>query len=557
MLRGSITLDEIVEVTGGALVDGPSVAPGASGDEAVTSVSTDTRTLVPGALFVALRGENHDAHDYLVQAREKGAVALLVDRALTLEEAKLPHVVVPDTTQALGDIARYVRDAFKGPIVGVTGSLGKTTTKEMLATVLGAAFSVHKSEANHNNEIGVPQTLFALTESHTAAVVEMGMRGAGQIRRLCEIAAPTIGVITGIGTSHIELLGSRENIAGAKGELFEMLPTNGIAVYPAGDAFAADLAARFAGEKITVAVEGGEGGAVSDSSPTVTAREVARHENGYRFTVTSPWGTQKFFVNSPGDFNVLNALFAIAVAARLGIPLGSVAKALLRWQPPAMRLEPVQSSNGITILSDAYNAAPDSMVGALRALKDTPLGLAGGKRIAVLGEMKELGTYTDEGHTLVGRAAARIAVPDMLILVGEKPRRIAAGALVEGFERDKIHSFETTEEAARVVPLIVQPGDVVLVKGSRAMKMEQIVAALGKKYGGETVDREARPAPPAPVTPPDATPPSLAPSAAGGAAAGGAVEPSLYQRAPLELDDLPPHPEAPGAKTNGDEGGAP
>ena len=540
MLRGSITLDEVVEVTGGALVDGPEGAPGASGDEAVTSVSTDTRTLQPGALFVALRGETHDAHDYLAQAREKGAAAFLVERSLTLDEAKLPHVIVPDTTHALGDVARYVRDAFRGPVVGVTGSIGKTTTKEMIATVLEAAFAVHKSEANHNNEIGVPQTVFGLTDHHTALVVEMGMRGEGQIRRLCEIAAPTVGVVTGIGASHVELLGSRENIARAKAELLETLPSDGVAIFPATDEFADFLRARFAGETITVGV---------NAAADVTATEVERQQNGYRFTVTSPWGAQqKCFVNSPGEFNVLNALFAVAVGGRLGIPLASVAKALLRWQPPAMRLEPLASAKGITILSDAYNAAPDSMVGALHALRDTPLGKPNGKRIAILGEMKELGAYTDDGHALVGRAAARLAKPDMLILVGEKTRRIAAGAIVEGFNTDKIHQFETTDEAVKVVPLIVQPGDVVLVKGSRAMAMEKIVVALGGEAGEAHAPAAAAP-PPADSHPPA---PSFA-SERGGEGA----EANPYQRAPLEIDDLPPHPESPAANGggSGDGGG--
>jgi len=283
----TLTLDEVVEVTGGALVDGPNVV-GESGEEVCTSVSTDTRSLQPGALFVALRGEKNDAHDYLMAAQEKGATGLVVDRALHLADVHLPYVVVVDTTHALGDIARYVRDAFTGPVVGVTGSVGKTTAKELIALVLGANFNVLKSEANYNNEIGVPQTIFQMEPSHTALVVEMGMRGPGQILRLAEIAAPTIGVITGIGLSHIELLGSRDNIAKAKGELFEMLPTEGgLAVYPATDDFAAALRAHVRGQAMTVAV---------DTPADVQAVELSRHENGWRFTVISPWGTTKMFL---------------------------------------------------------------------------------------------------------------------------------------------------------------------------------------------------------------------------------------------------------------------
>jgi UDP-N-acetylmuramoyl-tripeptide--D-alanyl-D-alanine ligase len=470
MIR-SLTLDAVVEVTGGALVDGPNIAPGMSGEEVVTSVSTDTRSIQPGSLFVALRGENHDAHNYLLNAREKGAAAFVVDRALSLTEAQVPHVVVVDTTHALGDIARFVRDAFTGPVVGVTGSVGKTTVKEMIAHVLTANYKVLKSEANHNNEFGVPQTIFNLDESHTALVVEMGMRGAGQILRLAEIAAPTIGVVTGIGVSHVELLGSREEIAKAKGELFELLPAaDGLAIYPATDEFAEELKARVKGKMLSVAI---------DAPADVQATELSRHENGWRFTVNTPWGTTKMFVPSPGRFNVQNALFAVAVAGSLEIPLDAIARALMNWAPPAMRMETLQSEKGFTILSDAYNAAPDSMVGALETLKSTPVG-PNGKRIAVLGEMRELGKYAEEAHKLVGRAAA-LYPPDTLILVGELTKKMAVGALADGFPLDHLHQLDTTDEAVSLVPFIVQPGDAVLVKGSRALALERVVAALGPK----------------------------------------------------------------------------
>ena len=468
MIR-NLTLDEVVEVTGGALVDGTSIAPGLSGEEVCTSVSTDTRTIAPGALFVALKGEKHDAHDYVATAKEAGATALVVSRALSLAETGLPHVVVTDTTHALGDIARYVRDKFTGPVVGITGSVGKTTAKEMIAAVLAARFNVHKSDANFNNEIGVPQTLFALDDTHTAAVVEMGMRGMGQIHRLCEIAAPTIGVITNIGLSHIELLGTRDNIAKAKAELFALLPKdNSLAVFPATDDYAATLRAAYPGTNVlTCAVEG---------FADIQAVNVTRHEGGWRFTVYSPFGTQKMFLPSPGKFNIMNALFAVAVGGHLEIPLSNIATALLRWTPAAMRLETVKAGSGATILSDAYNAAPDSMVGALETLRDTPV-VSGGKRIAILGDMKELGVYAAEAHASVGRMIAKIK-PDMLVVVGEDVKKLAAAAVAGGFSVDSLHYFATTDEAARLVPMIIGNNDIVLVKGSRAMGLEKLVALL-------------------------------------------------------------------------------
>ena len=472
MIR-TLTLDDIAEVTGGAVVDGPQMI-GASGEEIVTSVSTDTRTIQPGALFVALRGENFDGHHYLAQAAANGAVAFLVEDshspsvAHALHETGLPHVEVVDTLHAFGDVARYVRDAFAGPVVGITGSIGKTTTKELVAQVLETDFAVLKSAANFNNEVGVPQTIFQMTPNHTAAVLEMGMRGPGQILHLAEIGAPTIGIITGVGVTHIELLGSRDAIAQAKAELFDLLPTDGLAIYPANDDYAAALRTHFHG---TNALSCG-----IESAADVRAMGLSRHGNGWRFTAETPWGNTKIFLPSPGRFNVLNALFAVAVGGHLQISLDSIARALLRWTPPKMRLEVLKTPGGVTILSDAYNAAPDSMIGALETLRETPVG-AGGRRIAVLGEMKELGDFGPEGHGIVGRAATK-AAPDLLLLVGPMTSHIADAAREAGFPADHIQQFGSTSDAVTAVPPMVHGGDVVLIKGSRSLAMEALTAAL-------------------------------------------------------------------------------
>lgn len=452
----SLTLDEVAEATAGAIVG--------AAETAVTSVSTDTRTLAPGALFVALRGERHDGHDYVALARERGAAALLVER--TVHGVDLPHVVVGDGLEAYGDLARYYRDTLDLPVVGVTGSVGKTTTKEMIAHVLGAAYSVQKSAANFNNEIGVPQTIFGLTEEHTVLVLEMGMRGAGQITRLAEIAHPTVGVVTNIGLSHVELLGSQEAIAEAKGELLAALPPDGTAVLNGDDPMIARLRSRFGGETLICSVAGkGE----------VVASDLAPHENGWRFTVSSPWGERQMFLPNPGRFNVANALLAVAVGGRLGVSLDAIARALAGWTAPAMRLEILRTPGGVTILSDVYNAAPASMTGALETLRDV---LVTGKRVAVLGEMRELGDFAPEAHREVGRAAAG-TLPDLLVLVGPLAEAIGEGARAAGYPADRIRAFPSTEIVVDVLPTIVAAGDAVLVKGSRALEMERIVVALG------------------------------------------------------------------------------
>jgi UDP-N-acetylmuramoyl-tripeptide--D-alanyl-D-alanine ligase len=458
MLR-SLSLDDIAEVTSGAVVHG-------QGEETVTFVSTDTRTLPPGALFVALRGERHDGHNHVPAAKAAGAGAVMVERAL--HDPDVREIVVADTLRALGDVAGFVRDAFAGPVVAVTGSVGKTTVKEMIAHVLARAFVVHKSEANHNNEIGVPQTVFGLTDRHTALVLEMGMRGPGQITRLCEIAGPTIGVVTNVGLSHVELLGSPEAIADAKGELLQELPSEkGCAILPLGDAFFDRLRTRYHGPTLSCALD--------DPAADVSATDLARHKNGWRFTVSSPWGRTKMFLPSPGRFNVQNALFAIAVAGHLGVPLAAIAHALADWTAPAMRLEVVTTTTGVTLLSDAYNASPASMKGALETLRDVPKAV---RRIAVLGEMRELGDFAEAGHEEVGRAAASANL-DLLVCVGGAPANVLAeAARAAGLPETAVRVLASTEAAADILPALVQAGDAVLVKGSRALVMEKIVAAL-------------------------------------------------------------------------------
>ena len=243
-----------------------------SEDLPLTSLSTDTRTLQPGALFVALKGENFDGHDYVVQAIGAGAVAIVADYNVA---AFVPVLVAKNTTTALGDLARAVRQKFTGPVIGITGSIGKTTTKELTATLLETMFSVTKSGANFNNEIGVPQTIFGASETSTAWILEMGMRGAGQIAELARISQPTVGIITGIGLSHIELLGSRQAIANAKAEILEALPSDGISIFPADDDFAQTLETKSRGRVLRVAL---------DTKADVQATDISRHETGWRFT---------------------------------------------------------------------------------------------------------------------------------------------------------------------------------------------------------------------------------------------------------------------------------
>jgi UDP-N-acetylmuramoyl-tripeptide--D-alanyl-D-alanine ligase len=451
-----MTLGEVAAVTGGKLEGDPALV--------FTSVSTDSRTVEAGALFVALRGDSFDGHNYVAQALTKGAVAAVVSVPMD----GIACIEVSDTLSALQAIARLSRENFAGPVVGVTGSVGKTTTKDLLALALRPLGPVHKTPANLNNEIGLPLTILSAPPETKALVLEMGMRGPGQIAELAAIAKPTVGVVTGVGMSHVELLGTQEAIAQAKGELFEALGETGLAVFPATDTFAETLKSKSKAPARTVALE---------TDADVWATDLSFVDGKWSATVTLGGETAPLLVPSPGRFNVQNALLAIAAATHCGVSLSDACAAIADYTPGAMRLETLEATCGATILSDCYNAAPDSMAGALETLLQTPPG-AGGKRIAVLGEMRELGSYAAEGHALVGRAIAKLR-PEMLVLVGEENiRKMSAAAIAGGFPLESIHYFDSAIGASAGVKFIVARGDVVLVKGSRGIAMESIVEAL-------------------------------------------------------------------------------
>jgi len=446
-----IPIAEAAQIVGARLLGGEGGA--------FRRVSTDTREDVNGALFVALRGERTDGHLYVREAFAKGAVAALVDHAIP--EAPGPQLVVADTQRALLSLAASYRMRFTLPVVAVTGSVGKTSTKEMTALALSSLGPVHSNRGNLNNEIGVPLTLFGLERCHRALVVELAMRGAGQIAELAHAVCPSIGIITNIGMTHIELLGSRDNIAAAKAELIAALPPGGAAIINADDDYSGYLRSQAPCRVVSFGIH-----APSDFQVT----DIRFTENGAPEFRVNGVGVR---LQTPGVHHVPNAAAACAAAACLGVSLQEAAAALANFRAPAMRMAVRELEAGILLLDDAYNAAPDSV----RAALDTLIILARGRRrVAVLGDMKELGLWSKEAHEYIGSAAAEAGV-DLLITVGaeaayagqEMARRVGAQRAV---------AFRHTEEAAASIAQLVEPGDVVLVKGSRAMAMERIVAAL-------------------------------------------------------------------------------
>lgn len=452
--------NEIVSPMGGELLQGDPCS-------SLTGVSTDTRTIERGDLFFALKGEHADGHRYLGDAAKAGAAGVVVSDASAVPVgSSVLAIRVDDTLRALGDLAKYYRARFRVRAVGITGSVGKTTTKEMLASVLGRRWNVLKNEANYNNEIGVPLTLLQLQDDHEAAVIEMAMRGAGEIRRLADIAQPSVGLITNIGITHIQRLGSRDAIADAKLELLDALPSDGLAIVNADDDYFERMKDRFDGRVISFGLSG---------EADVRASDVVCSGGG-RCSFALLAEDESVQVNLPvlGYHNVPNALAAAAAAIGMGLDLHAVQDGLESFTLPGMRMDLINSKVGCSVLNDAYNASPASMLSALQTLS----GLAGYRRkIAVLGDMLELGDCAYQVHKDIGSSLAQSGV-DMLVTVGPLASSIAEGALEAGFPSDYVIACADSSEAAGVVAGRVEQGDVVLVKGSRGVRMEKIVRVL-------------------------------------------------------------------------------
>jgi UDP-N-acetylmuramoyl-tripeptide--D-alanyl-D-alanine ligase len=447
--------------SGGALVRG---APRTRIDGA----SIDTRTLRAGSIFFAIRGPNHDGHDHLATAASAGAVALVVERGHADTDA-LPNeiavVEVDDTTRALGAVARGHRAGFRGPVVGLTGSSGKTTTKEMCAAVLSVKAPCLATRGNLNNEYGVPLTLLAREPQHELAVIEMGMNHRGEIARLAGIAEPGIGLVTNIGTAHIENLGSREAIAAEKGDLYAALPASGVACANRDDPRVAEQARRAPCPVLDYA---------RSAEAAIGVRSVRFEAGRYLFRITAPESQCDVAVRGLSETTVINALAATAVGLAAGLSLGQVAQGLSSYRPIAGRMSPIALASGVTVIDDSYNANPDSMARALEAVR----ALAGAARaIAVLGDMGELGTTSDDAHREAGALAARLGL-DAVFALGERAPLVCEGAIAAGLSSDSVATVSSHTAAAEHVTATARSGDWVLVKGSRAMKMERVVAVL-------------------------------------------------------------------------------
>lgn len=427
-------------------------------DGIITEVCTDTRKICAGCLFIAIKGENFDGHDFAAAALEKGAVAVVVEKNCGLGKQQL---IVKSTRQALLDLAGYYRRKFHIPIVGITGSVGKTTTKDMTHFVLSSRFKTLKNEGNLNNEIGVPLTLFRLDSSYEAAVIEMGMSNFGEISRITAAVKPSIAIITNIGVSHIENLGSRENILKAKLEIIESMKPNANLILNGDD----DLLSAYQDMTHPIIYFG-----IDSPVCNTKALDIELGSDETSFTAEFAGGTQRVTLPMSGKHSIYDALAAISAGIVLGIEATDAAKALSGYVPSGMRQRIVRKG-GITVIEDCYNASPDSQRAALEVLR----GLDAKRRIAVLGDMKELGSMSEQAHREVGVAASNSDV-DILVCCGDEAEFIADEGRKGGI-KEVLH-FKNKEDTAKYLINTVKDGDALLFKASRAMKLEDIIQSL-------------------------------------------------------------------------------
>ncbi len=465
----TFTVADIVEATGGRLLSGNGVA-------VVPGVSIDTRTLKTGELYVAIRGERLDGHDFVEAALAAGASGAVIGRPMgSLPPASVcgrALIVVPDTTAALQRLARWVRRKSGARVVAITGSAGKTTTKDVTAEFLGLRHRVMRSSGNLNNHIGLPLSLLELRHGAEVAVVELGMNHAGEIGRLVKIAEPDVRVWTNVAEVHIEFFASIEAIADAKAELFEGATVSTALVANADDSWVMARAARFPGRVVTFGTKAGS---------TVTASDIEDLGiDGVAARVSSDDGTVRLRVPLLGRGNLQNVLAAVAVARQFGVPLDAMAERAATLRAGSHRGDVIRLGAGVAVVDDAYNSNPRAAQGALAVIA-TERRFA--RRVAVLGEMLELGTPAIALHQECGRIAAESGLSLLLTVGGEPARAMGRAAVQAGMPETAVCHAGSSAEAADLISTMVRAGDLVLVKGSRGVRTERVVERIVEEWG--------------------------------------------------------------------------
>ncbi len=455
----TLTLSQIAAFAGGWIESGKA-------DMRVVRVSTDSRTLQSADLFVPLRGENFDGHKFVEQAVERGATGAMVEAGW---KGKTPPgfgiIRVADTLVGYQTLAANYRASLPLKVIAITGSNGKTSTKDFVAATLAKKFRVTKTEGNFNNHVGLPQTMLAAKREDEIAVWEIGMNHPGEIAALARLAAPDAAIITNVGIAHIEFMGSREAIAAEKGALAEAVGSSGTVILNADDPFSEGIAKRTAAKVVLAGIENG----------SIQATDITQDSTGSEFTILEGAHRCRAQLPVPGIHMVQNAILAIAAGRLFGLSLEESAAGLASTPLTKARLQ-IREIGGIDFIDDSYNANPDSMKAALRTLVELD---AEGRRIAVLGEMGELGSETEAGHREVGEAAAALHI-DELIAVGETGATIARAAEKAGLKNSA--AVKSASEAAARLWESAAPGDLILIKGSRSARMERVLEEFQKQH---------------------------------------------------------------------------
>lgn len=456
-----LSAERLAEITGGTVVSGEAA-------RSASTVTIDSREVGADACFVAIAGPRHDGHDFVAEAVEAGARVVLVHRDDVRAPAGATTVRVADTTRALQEMGAAVRQACDPVVVAITGSIGKTTTKELTARVLSTRFRVHATPGNLNNHWGLPLALLGLEPGHRVMVAELAMSRTGEIRRLAQIATPDVGVVTNVAPVHMENFSDLEGVAAAKAELAEALPDDGTLVVNADDPRTREMARRHAparGRTVTFGLAGDADVRATDARPGAGGWELELClPDGSRTPITLPL---------PGSHSLSNFLAAAAVAHELGIPASTLVGAARDLRLPAGRGRLRDLPGGLRLVDETYNASPVAVAHSIEMLMELP---AAGRRVLVLGDMLELGDWSERSHREVGARAAAAGV-DLLVAVGERARAVAEAARQAG-DPERVLHFAEVEDAARELPSRLRPGDLLLVKGSRGMALERIVAAL-------------------------------------------------------------------------------
>ena len=465
-----LSIFQIAEFAGAAISSGDSKL-------SIDKISTDSRALKRGELFVALHGENFDGHNFVESAAKAGAAGAVVDSSW---KGKVPEnfalIRVKDTLQAYQKLAANYRKSLSLKVVAITGSNGKTSTKDFAAAVLARRFQVTKTEGNFNNQVGLPRTILEATSRDEVAIWEIGMNHPGEVAALAKLAEPDVAIITNIGVAHIEFMGSREAVATEKGALVEAVGAQGTVILNGDDPFTKSIAVR-ARAKVILA---------GTTTGTIRAGEISQTENGTDFTILEGAHRCRAQLPVPGLHMVQNALLAVAVGRVFGLSLEDCAAGLVAAPLARARLQ-IRQIHGVQFIDDSYNANPDSMKAALRTLVELDTD---GKRIAVLGEMKELGSESEHGHREVGETAATLEV-DHLIAIGSVAAAIASAAERAGLRNSR--TVNSPAEAAEILAQIAASGDLVLIKGSRAARTERVMEEFrSRESAASSNDRQNR-----------------------------------------------------------------